>query len=115
MERKKLEQEQKQMIESLNEKNDFVYSPEFYELDEEKRKQYIKAKMANESLVNSLTALLYDEHTASIGGLSEIFMLYLMTSMFGSNNGFATPTPSFDYLKETMKEETNAQIAENPA
>lgn len=85
MEREKLLQEQKATLESLVEKTRFVYSDEFYKLDEFDKQKYTKDKMATETHLGTLSNILWGEKIPQFGGsLTDMFALGILSSMFGT-------------------------------
>jgi hypothetical protein len=103
MEREKLLEEYKVTLESLVEKTKFVYSEEFYKLDEFDKQKYNKDKMTTEAHLSTLCELLWGKKVQFDNGLGSMFALGLLSSMF-SGGGFGSPSPSIDYLKKTLDE-----------
>lgn len=105
MEREKLLEEYKVTLESLVSKTEFIYSEEFYKLDEFDKKKYQNDKTTTEAHLGTLCNLLWGEKF-QIGnsGLFDLFGLGIIGSMF-SGGGFGSSTPSMDYLKKTLDED----------
>lgn len=109
MEREKLLEEYKVTLNSLVEKTRFVYSEEFYNLDEFEKQKYQKDKMATEGHLSSLCNLLWGK-TPQIGGIGDALMLGFLSSMFSGNMGFGSSSSSAVYthpesIEEPKKEE----------
>lgn len=104
MDREKLLPEHKATLESLVEKNKFVYSEEFYKLDEFDKQKYQKDKMATEAHLSTLCNLLWGEKVQISGGLADMFALGLIGSMFGGGWGSST-TPSIDFLQKQLEKD----------
>lgn len=104
MEREKLLEEYKVTLESLVEKTKFVYSEEFYKLNEFERKKYVNDKMATETHLSTLCNLLWGGKVQFCGGLSDMFALGIIGSMFGGGN-FMNPSPSSVYPNKTLDED----------
>lgn len=116
MKREKLLMEQKATLESLIAKTEFVYSEEFYKLDEFDKQKYLKDKMATETHLSTLCNLLWGAKV-QLGGVADMFALGIISSMF-SGSSFCSSTPSVDYLKKTLdseEKENKEQIFEIPA
>ena len=116
MERERLLEEYKVTLESLVEKTKFVYSEEFYKLDEFDKQKYQKDKMATEAHLGTLCNLLCGEKFQfGNNGLFDLFGLGIIGSMF-NGGGFGSSTPSMDYLKKTIEEdEKKEQVFNIPA
>lgn len=108
MEREKLLEEYKVTLESLVEKTKFVYSEEFYKLDEFDKQKYQKDKMATEGHLSTLCNLLWGAKIQLNSGLADMFALSIIGSMF-NGGGFGSSTPSMDYLKKTIEEDENKE------
>lgn len=109
MEREKLFDEYKVTLESLVEKTKFIYSNEFYKLDEFDKKKYQNDKMTTEAHLGTLCNLLWGEKSYSNNnGLFDLFGLGIIGSMF-CGGCFGSSTPSTDYLKKTLDEEENKE------
>lgn len=102
MERKKLLEEYKVTLESLVEKNKFVYSEKFYELSDLDKQKYQKDKMATEAHLSTLCELLWGNNVTFDGGLGSMFALGLMSSMFNYGGGFGSSS-STDYIKQELE------------
>ena len=89
MEREKLLQEYETTLDSLIEKTRFVYSEEFYELDEFEKQKYTKDKMATEGHLNTLSTLLWAK-VPQLNSVTDLFALGILGSMFGNN--WSNPT-----------------------
>ncbi len=112
MEREKLIEEYKVTLESLVEKNRFVYSEEFYKLDEFDKQKYQKDKMTTEAHLSTLCELLWGNKVQFDNGLNNLFAIGILGSMF-SGSGFCSSSPSMEYLKKTIEEDAKAEeIAE---
>jgi len=105
MEREKLLKEYEATLESLIEKTKFVYSEEFYTLDEIEKQKYTKDKLATEGHLGTLCNILWGKNQFSMGGMSDLFALGIIGSMFGGGWG-NTPLPSFG-SEGTLKNELN--------
>lgn len=107
MDKEKFQLEHKAVLESLVEKTKFIYSEEFYALDEVDRKKYINDKMATEGHLNSLSSLLWAK-THQINSVPDIFPFLLLTQMFnniGSSQPCALTTePSVGTDKENAEQ-----------
>ena len=106
MEREKLLEEYKVTLESLVSKTKFIYSEEFYKLDEFEKQKYTKDKMATEGHLSTLCNLLWGEKF-QIGnnGLFDLFGLGIIGSMFGG--GWGSPSTGTDYQKKALDETEN--------
>ena len=104
MEREKLLEEYKVTLESLVEKTKFVYSEEFYKLDEFDKQKYTKDKMTTEAHLSTLCELLWGSKGQIDNGLGNFFGLALLGSMFNYGGGFGSSFPSTDFLKKTLDE-----------
>lgn len=95
MEKEKLIKEHSFTLESLLEKEKFVYSEEFYNLDENEKKKVIDNKMANEAYLKSLSNTLWsdDVNTNSF----DPFGLLLFAMMFG----YSGTMPKFPTLPQS--------------
>ena len=83
MEREKLLEEYKVTLNSLVEKTKFVYSEEFYELDEFEKQKYNKDKMTTEAHLSTLCEILWGQRIQFDNGIGNMFALGLLGSMFG--------------------------------
>lgn len=109
MKRENLIEEYNVTLESLIEKTKFIYSEEFYELDEFEKKKYQNDKMTTEAHLGTLCNLLWgDKFQLGSNGLSDLFGLGFICSMF-NGGGFGSPIPSIDFLKKTTKEDKNKE------
>jgi len=89
--------EHKELVQTLLEKTKFIYSKEFYTLDETEKQKYIKDKMATEGHLSTLSNLLWCKQPQA-NGLGDFFALSLISSMFG--NGFSSSmSPSVESMK----------------
>ena len=102
MERETLLEEYKVTLESIVEKTKFVYSEEFYKLDEFEKQKYNKDKMTTEAHLSTLCELLWGKIMQFDNGLGNMFALGILSSMFGG--GWGSPSTSTDYLKKTLGE-----------
>ena len=102
MEREKLLDEYKVTLESLVEKTKFVYSEEFYKLDEFEKQKYTKDKTTTEAHLSTLCELLWGSKVQFDNGLGSFFGLALLSSMFNYGGGFGSSSPSMNYLKKTL-------------
>lgn len=105
MEREKLLEEYKVTLESLVSKTEFIYSEEFYKLDEFEKQKYNKDKMTTEAHLSTLCELLWGKKMQFDNGLGSMFTLGILSSMFGG--GWGNPSTSTDYLKKTLEEDGN--------
>lgn len=86
MEREKLLREYEVTFESLVEKTKFVYSEDFYKLDEFDKQKYQKDKIATETHLSTLCNLLWGAKIQfGSGGLTDMFSLGIISSMFNTN------------------------------
>lgn len=109
MEREKLFDEYKVTLESLVAKTKFIYSDEFYKLDEFDKKKYQNDKMATEVHLGTLCNLLWGEKSYfNNNGLFDLFGLGIIGSMF-SGGCFGSNSPSSDSLKETHGGDENKE------
>ena len=114
MEREKLLEEYKVTLESLVEKNRFVYSEEFYKLDEFDKQKYQKDKMTTEAHLSTLCELLWGNKVHFDNGLGNLFALGIIGSMF-NGGGFGSSFQSVDYINKTLAEDAKADASENKA
>jgi len=105
MEREKLLEEYKATLESLVSKTEFIYSEEFYKLDEFEKQKYNKDKMTTEAHLSTLCELLWGKKMQFDNGLGNMFALGILSSMFNYGGGFGGSSPSTDFLKKTLDEE----------
>jgi len=105
MEREKLLDEYKVTLESLVEKTKFVYSEEFYSLDEIEKQKYHKDKMATEAHLNTLCEILWGKNVGfGSGGLGDMFAIGILSSMF-NHVGFGSSPAGVDYLSNQSEED----------
>lgn len=116
MEKTKLLQEHKVMLDSLVEKIRFINSYEFHKLDEKEKQKVVANKMANEGYLNSLSNTLWVDDAQS--GTLDPLGLLLLTTMFGGGGTmpkfpsipqsptYSIPTP------ETKESEDKAEKAQ---
>lgn len=104
MEREKLLAEYKVTLESLVEKNRFVYSEEFYNLDEFDKQKYQKDKMATEGHLGTLCNILWGNKVQFDNGLGNLFGLSILSSMF-NYGGFGSSSSSIDALAKQVEED----------
>lgn len=104
MEREKLLEEYKVTLDSLVSKNKFVYSEEFYRLDEFDKQKYNKDKMTTEAHLSTLCEILWGKKVQFDNGLGNMFALGILSSMF-NYGGFGSSGTSVDYLKKTLEED----------
>ena len=109
MKRENLIEEYNVTLESLIEKTKFIYSEEFYELDEFEKQKYQKDKLATESHLGTLCNLLWCNMPICSSGVMDFFALSILGFMFGNNYGFGSSTPSMDYLKKASEEDENKE------
>jgi len=102
MEREKLLEEYKVTLESLVSKTEFIYSEEFYKLDEFDKQKYNKDKMTTEAHLSTLCELLWGKKMQFDNGLGNMFALGILSSMFGG--GWGSPSTGTDYLKKALDE-----------
>lgn len=117
MEREKLLEEYKATLESLTEKNKFVYSEKFYKLDEFEKQKYNKDKMTTEAHLSTLCELLWGNKVQFDNGLGSFWGMALLSSMFNYGGGFGSSSPSMDYLKQALdenKKKDGEQVYEVP-
>lgn len=116
MEREKLLQEQKAVLDSLVEKVRFIHSEEFSKLDDKEKQKLIANKVANENYAHSLSNTLWDEGKFQLNSITDLFWLSLISSMFswGQSNGFPQypAFPQSPVLSESVKSEENENKAE---
>lgn len=112
MEREKLLEEYKVVLDSLVEKSKFVYSEEFYKLDEFDKQKQQRDKMATEAHLSTLCNLLWGDKAQLSGGLADMFALGLVGSMFGGGWGSPT-TQSTDFLKKALEDGAQVTDVEN--
>ena len=105
MEREKLLEEYKVTLESLVSKTKFIYSEDFYKLDEFEKQKYNKDKMTTEAHLSTLCELLWGKKMQFDNGLGSMFALGLLGSMFGG--GWGSPSIGTDYLKKALDEDEN--------
>lgn len=116
MEREKLLEEYKVTLESLVSKTEFIYSEEFYKLDEFDKQKYNKDKMTTEAHLSTLCELLWGKKMQFDNGLGNMFALGILSSMFGG--GWGSPSTGTDYLKKTLEDDEkkeNEQVFAIPA
>ena len=111
METQKLLEEYKVTLESLVEKTKFVYSEEFYKLDEFDKQKYQKDKMATEGHLSTLCNLLWGAKIQLNGGLADMFALSILGSMF-NGGGFGTMPPMPKLEEKDFEELKTANKAE---
>ena len=107
MDKQKLLQEHKDLVESLIEKTRYIYSEDFYALDEFEKQKFVKDKMATEGHLSSLSALLWVK-VPQLNSVTDLFTLGILGSMFGGGFGSSsnynapiTPLPSIDDKSES--------------
>lgn len=108
MDRIKLEKEHKELVDSLIEKTRFVYSEDFYLLDEFEKQKFTRDKMATEAHLSSLSSLLWCK-APQINGVPDMLALGLIGSMFGGggsffNNSSSLPMPTQNETEESPDE-----------
>ena len=103
MEREKLLEEYKVTLESLVSKTEFIYSEEFYKLDEFEKQKYNKDKMTTEAHLSTLCELLWGKKIQFDNGLGNMFALGILSSMFGG--GWGSPSTGTDYLKKALDDD----------
>lgn len=109
MEKEKLMVEYKVTLESLVEKTKFVYSEEFYKLDEFEKQKFTKDKMATEGHLSTLCNLLWGEKVQfAYNSVTDMFALGIIGSILGGG-GWGSNTPSTDYLKKALDDEKGKQ------
>ena len=107
MDREKLLEEYKVTLESLVEKTKFVYSEEFYKLDDFDKQKYQKDKMATETHLSTLSNLLWGGKFQVNGGLSDMFALGIIGSLFGG--GCFNTMPPMPKLDDKDIEKENGE------
>ncbi len=96
MEKEKLLKEYEATLNSLVEKTKFVYSEEFYKLDESEKQKYQKDKMATEGHLSTLCALLWGK-TPQINSITDLFAMSIIGSMLGGGClGSMPPMPKLN-------------------
>lgn len=109
MEKTKLLQEHKAVLESLVEKIKFIHSEEFNLLDEKEKQKVIANKMANEGYLNSLSNTLWADEVQT--ATFDPFGLLLLTTMFGGGTMPKFPSlpqsPTYSIPTDEKKEEEN--------
>lgn len=108
MEREKLLEEYKVTLESLVEKTKFVYSEDFYKLDEFDKQKYQKDKMATEGHLSTLCNLLWGAKIQLNSGFADMFALSMLGSIF-NGGGFGT-MPPMPKLEEKNLESVQDEI-----
>lgn len=107
MKREDLLKEYETTLESLVNKNKYIYSEDFYKLDELERQKYNKDKMTTEAHLSSLCDLLWGDKAQFDGSLGNLFALSLISSMFNFGGGFGSSSfPKIEELPKPEKEET---------
>ena len=96
MKREKLLEEYKVTLESLVSKTEFIYSEEFYKLDEFEKQKYNKDKMTTEAHLSTLCELLWGKKIQFDNGLGSMFALGLLSSMFNGGGFGTTPIPKLE-------------------
>lgn len=109
MEREKLLKEYEATLESLVEKNRFIYSEEFYKLDEFEKQKYTKDKMATEGHLSTLCALLWCK-TPQINSITDLFAMSIIGSMLGGG-GFGSMPPMPKLEEKDFEEVENENKA----
>ena len=104
MEKEKLVEEYKVTLESLVEKTKFVYSEEFFKLDEVEKQKYTKDKMTTEAHLSTLCELLWGKKVQFDNSIGNMFALGIISSMLGSG-GWGGSSQSVDYLKNTLNDD----------
>ena len=105
MKKEKLLQEYEVTLDSLVEKTKFVYSEEFYNLDEIEKQKYHKDKMATEAHLNTLCEILWGNNVKfGSGGLVDMFAIGILSSMF-NHGGFGSSPAGVDYLNNQSEED----------
>lgn len=96
MEREKMLEEYKVTLDALLEKTKFMYSEEFYSLNEFDKKKYSSDKMATEGHLSTLCNVLWGK-TPQMGGFGDFFALGLLSTMLGGSS-WSSPLnlPKFD-------------------
>lgn len=116
MKREKLLEEQKGLVESLVEKIRYIYSEDFYKLSEFEKQNFMKDKMATEGHLSTVSNLLWSD-VPQFNGLSDMFALGVLSSMFGSS--FCSSSQSIDLLKKEKDKDKGEEdvfvIPENKA
>ena len=110
MEREKLLEEYKVTLESLVSKTEFIYSEEFYKLDEFEKKKYQNDKMTTEAHLGTLCNLLWGAKIQLNSGLADMFALSIIGSMFnGGWFGSLPPMPKLEEKDFDVEEENKAE------
>lgn len=106
MKRENLLNEYEATLNSLVEKTKFVYSEEFYKLNEFEKQKFQKDKMTTEAHLSTLCELLWGEKVKfGSDGLGSMVALGILSSMFGYGGGFGSSTSGADYLKKQLSED----------
>ena len=113
MEREKLLEEYKVTLESLVEKSKFIYSEEFYKLDEFDKQKYQKDKMATEGHLSTLCNLLWGEKIQLNNGLFDLVGLGIIGSMFNSSSW--NNSSNVDYLNKQLELDAQKKETEENA
>lgn len=108
MEMEKLLEEYKVTLERLVEKTKFVYSEDFYKLDEFDKQKYQKDKMATEGHLSTLCNLLWGAKIQLNSGLADMFALSMLGSIF--NGGVFGTMPPMPKLEEKNPESVQDEI-----
>ncbi len=103
MRKEELLKEYEATLNSFVEKTKFVYSQEFYALDEFDKQKYNKDKMTTEAHLSTLCELLWGEKMQFDNGFGNMFALGILSSMFGG--GWGSPSTGTDYLKKALDDE----------
>lgn len=109
MEREKLLAEYRATLESLIEKTKYVYSKNFYELDEITKEKYVKDKMATEGHLNTLCSLLWNGKPTLDNGLMNLFGLGILGSMFNYGSFGNSSSSSIDALAKQIEEDSKKE------
>ncbi len=113
MDKEKLLQEYQTTLESLVSKTEFVYSEAFYQLDEFEKQKYQKDKMATEAHLSTLCEILWgDKAKFGSGGLSDMFALGILGSMFNYGSGFGSSAHCVDYQQKQIEEDIKEEAGD---
>lgn len=104
MDKEKLMAEYSATLESLIEKTKFVYSEEYYSLDEFDKQKFQKNKMATEAHLSTLCEMIWGKKTLFDNGLSNMLALSILSSMFGYGGCLGSPN-GVDHIKKTLDED----------
>ena len=114
MEREKLLEEYKMLLDVLVEKIKFMYSKDYYELTEFEKQKINNDKVATEGHLSALCERLWSDKLAPASSLGNMFAIGLLSSMF-SGGGFGSSSSSMDYLKKELDKAPIVEEVEKPS